>query len=68
MGERSMVVFVQTYGLWIALAFVFITMHWFGRGCCGRSDIRRESQPTRRDLGQTSGVEKPAEVPSKSTR
>jgi len=32
-----MVEFVQNYGLWIALAGVFATMHWFGKGCCGRS-------------------------------
>ncbi len=30
-----MIEFVQTYGLWIALAGVFVAMHWFGRGCCG---------------------------------
>jgi hypothetical protein len=30
-----MIEFVQNYGLWIALAGVFVAMHWFGRGCCG---------------------------------
>ena len=30
-----MVEFVQSYGLWIALAGVFVAMHWFGIGCCG---------------------------------
>ena len=30
-----MVEFVQSYGLWIALAGVFVAMHWFGMGCCG---------------------------------
>ncbi len=30
-----MIEFLQTYGLWIALAGVFIVMHRFGMGCCG---------------------------------
>lgn len=30
-----MIEFLQTYGLWIALAGVFFTMHRFGMGCCG---------------------------------
>jgi hypothetical protein len=30
-----MIEFVQNYGLWIALAGVFVAMHWFGMGCCG---------------------------------
>jgi hypothetical protein len=24
-----------SYGLWIILAAVFLTMHWFGMSCCG---------------------------------
>jgi hypothetical protein len=30
-----MIEFVQSYGLWIALAGIFVAMHWFGKGCCG---------------------------------
>lgn len=26
---------VGSYGLWIVLAAVFLTMHWFGMSCCG---------------------------------
>ena len=33
-----MIEFAQNYGLWIALAGVFVAMHWFGIGCCGGSD------------------------------
>jgi hypothetical protein len=25
---------VWGYGLWIVLAAVFLTMHWFGKSCC----------------------------------
>jgi hypothetical protein len=34
--------FLQDYGLWIALAGVFIAMQWFGMGCCGGHRNRRE--------------------------
>jgi hypothetical protein len=27
--------FLQSYGLWILLAGVFLAMHWFGMGCGG---------------------------------
>ena len=30
-----MVEFLQDYGLWVALAGIFVAMHWFGAGCCG---------------------------------
>ncbi len=30
-----MIEFLQTYGLWIALAGIFIIMNRFGMGCCG---------------------------------
>ncbi len=30
-----MMEFLQSYGLWIVLAVVFIAMHRFGVGCCG---------------------------------
>jgi hypothetical protein len=38
--------FFSTYGLWIALAGVFVAMHWFGMGCCGHSRQRQGSNPT----------------------
>lgn len=63
-----MVAFIQSYGLWFALALVFIAMHLFGRGCCCPRDRRRESQAARRDLGESPRLEKAAEVPSKPTR
>ncbi len=31
----SMIEFLHTYGLWIALAGVFIVMNRFGMRCCG---------------------------------
>ncbi len=34
--------FLQTYGLWIVLAGVFLAMHWFGRGCGGGHAHRHE--------------------------
>lgn len=37
-----MVAFLQEYGLWIALAGVFVAMQWFGMGCCGGHRHRRE--------------------------
>ncbi len=39
-----MLEFVQSYGLWIALAGVFVAMHWFGMGCCGGRQGRRKGQ------------------------
>lgn len=50
-----MVAFIQSYGLWIALAFVFAAMHWFGRGCCGGGHHRDESerQAARGDPGKS---------------
>jgi hypothetical protein len=39
-----MVGFLQDYGLWIALAGVFLAMQWFGMGCCGGHRSRRESE------------------------
>ena len=49
-GE-AMVEFAETYGLWIALAGVFIAMHWFGMGCCGGRQRQRQRQ------GQGQGTE-----------
>jgi len=41
--------FLQSYGLWILLAAVFLAMHWFGRSCGGGHEHgqRRQDQPAR---------------------
>lgn len=57
--------FLQNYGLWIALAAVFFTMHRFGTGCCGgghhqKPVIRDKEQP-----GATPKDETGSEVASK---
>jgi hypothetical protein len=41
-----MVGFLQDYGLWIALAGVFVAMQWFGMGCCGGRRSPREDGRT----------------------
>lgn len=41
--------FLQNYGLWIALAAVFFTMHRFGMGCCVGG---HHQKPVNRDKGQ----------------
>jgi hypothetical protein len=41
-----MVGFLQDYGLWIALAGVFVAMQWFGMGCCGGHRHKKEDGPT----------------------
>jgi hypothetical protein len=38
---------VWRYGLWIVLATVFLTMHWFGMSCCGGGRDRRTSHDSR---------------------
>jgi hypothetical protein len=38
--------FLQTYGLWILLAGVFLAMHWFGMGCGGGHAHRRPREDT----------------------
>jgi hypothetical protein len=38
---------VWSYGLWIALAVVFLTMHWFGMHYCGSGRERRTPPGTR---------------------
>lgn len=50
-----MIEFVQTYGLWIALAGVFVAMHLFGRGCCGGGHRQIPTQNTQGVPGE--GVE-----------
>lgn len=61
-----MVEFAQTYGLWIALAGVFIAMHWFGMGCCGRRDGRKPTQGNEDIAGETPGGEKAPKAGPKS--
>lgn len=61
-----MAAFVQTYGLWIALALVFIAMHWFGRGCCGGGHHGSEDEPSRDDPGERAGVGNATGVPPRS--
>jgi hypothetical protein len=41
-----MIEFLQSYGLWIALAGVFVGMHWFGMGCCGGRRHEKERGPS----------------------
>lgn len=48
--------FFSNYGLWIALAGVFVAMHWFGMGCCGHGSHSQESKPK----GGTPGEQGPA--------
>ncbi len=47
-----MVEFLQSYGLWIALAGVFVAMHWFGRGCCGGGHRQLPTQSNRGAVGE----------------
>jgi hypothetical protein len=55
--------FLQSYGLWILLAGVFVAMHWFGMGCGGghrhggsREDEREQSAgATKRPASRHSG-------------
>ena len=61
-----MVEFAQTYGLWIALAGVFIAMHWFGMGCCGRRNGRRPNQRQEDIAGGAPGGEKASQAGHKS--
>ena len=62
-----MVEFLQSYGLWIALAGVFVAMHWFGRGCCGGGHRQRPTQDSQGLPGQTEKAEKTSEGVPKST-
>jgi hypothetical protein len=52
--------FLQSYGLWILLAGVFLAMHWFGMGCCGGHSRRRPredaaGQPSEKHVAAHSG-------------
>jgi hypothetical protein len=39
---------IGSYGLWIVLAAVFLSMHWFGVSCCGGGHQRRTPQDPNR--------------------
>lgn len=38
--------FLSTYGLWILLVGIFVAMHAFGMGCCGRGRRHPEGRGT----------------------
>ncbi len=61
-----MVEFAQTYGLWIALAGVFIAMHWFGMGCCGGGNREKPGQSDKGVAGGRPGSESASGTPPKS--
>ena len=52
-----MLEFIQAYGLWIALAGVFVAMHWFGAGCCGGRRRERSASPSEKAVGGSPGSE-----------
>ena len=56
-----MLEFVQSYGLWIALAGVFVAMHWFGMGCCGGRQRQGRGQRTEDIAAGAPGSEKAPE-------
>ena len=60
-----MLEFLQNYGLWIALAAVFFTMHRFGMGCCGRG---HNLKPVNRDKGQPGATLKDGKGPAVSLK
>ncbi len=62
-----MIEFVQSYGLWIALAGVFVAMHWFGMGCCGGQRREKSTQPSEKVAGRTPGSEKASEAGPKAS-
>lgn len=62
-----MIEFVQSYGLWIALAGVFVGMHWFGMGCCGGRRREKSTQPGEKVAGRGSGSEKASEAGPKAS-
>ena len=55
--------FIQSYGLWIALAGVFVAMHWFGMGCCGGGHRQRPTENTQGGPGERPKGEQPSEAP-----
>ena len=61
-----MAVFLQDYGLWIALGVVFIAMQWFGMGCCGGHRHRREGSDHAHPSEGPAKTEGAPDVPQKS--
>ena len=62
-----MIEFLQTYGLWIALAGVFFIMHRFGMGCCGGGHHHTLARRDQATSGENGRGEKPSQPVSKST-
>jgi hypothetical protein len=62
-----MIEFLQTYGLWIALAGVFIIMHRFGMGCCGGGHHHTSAPRDEAAPGVNVQGEKPSHPVSKSS-
>jgi hypothetical protein len=50
--------FLSSYGLWILLAAIFVSMHVFGMGCCGGHQHGQRKQDDGSDQ-----VAEPAAVP-----
>jgi hypothetical protein len=63
-----MIEFLQNYGLWIALAGVFVAMHWFGMGCCGgrQRQGREHGHGTEGLAGKAPEGDKPSHTSAKS--
>ena len=61
-----MIEFAQNYGLWIALAGVFVAMHWFGMGCCGGRNRKKPGQSDKEVAGGRPGSESASGTPPKS--
>jgi hypothetical protein len=62
-----MIELLHNYGLWLVLAGVFIFMHWFGMGCCGRPHPK-QSRWDKTPTGRTSKVETTSGSTPPSTR
>ena len=56
--EGAMGEFLESYGLWVALAAVFLAMHWFGKGCCGGAHRHGLAADSKGPAEEVSGDEK----------
>lgn len=61
-----MIEFLQNYGLWIALAGVFVAMHRFGVGCGGGGHHQERPPETAQIPGNEPKAEKPSRANVKS--
>ncbi len=52
-----MLEFLATNGGWLALAAVFVAMHWFGMGCCGGHRHQRREDDGKVQRRSESGTE-----------